>query len=239
MFLSIASSAVVPLQGQTSRATLMGTVYDPLGEPVEGMLVHIESGAFGSGVSEEARTNQAGQYRFEKLPPGVYTISVPIEFAPPIEVSVDEGKLVRQDIRMHIEEVSGTFSVCIDCSPAVPRYVPPDSLVKEFATDREAAAKQSVRAAEPAVGWEYYQPDVRVTDVIRARALTGTVVLETRIETDGAIKEVTIVSSPHTELSAAAVAALQNERWTAATVRGMPVAVPLRLTIEFVRATPR
>jgi hypothetical protein len=63
------------------------------------------------------------------------------------------------------------------------------------------------------------------------------VVLETRVETDGAIKDVTIVSS-HPELSAAAGAALQNERWTAATVRGMPVAVPLRPTIEFVRATP-
>jgi TonB family protein len=200
--------------------------------------VYLESGAFGSGVSDETRTNKAGEYRFEKLPPGVYTITVPIEFAQPIEVSVDEGKLVRQDIRMHIEEVSGTFSFCIDCSPAPPRYVPPASLVKEFATDREAAAKQSVRGAEPAVGWEYYQPDVRVTDVIRARALTGTVVLETRIETDGSITEVTVVSSPHTELSAAAVAALQNERWTAGAVRGRPVAVPLRLTIEFVRAKP-
>ena len=236
MFLWIASPAVVPMHAQPSQSTLIGTVYDPLGAPVEGMLVYVESGPFGSGVSDETRTDKAGQYRFEKLPPGVYTISVPIEFAPVIEVPLDEGKLVRQDIRMHIEEVTGTFSVCIDCRPAVSRYVPPDSLVKEFATDRDAAARQSVRGAEPAVGWEYYQPDVRVSEVIRARALTGTVVLETRVETDGAIKDVTVVSSPHSELSAAAVAAVQNERWNAATVRGMPVAVPLRLTIEFVRA---
>ena len=239
MFLSIASPAVVPMHAQQSQATLIGTVYDPLGAPVEGMLVYIESGPFGSGVSDETHTDKAGQYRFEKLPPGVYTISVPIEFAPFIEVSLDDGKVVRQDIRMHIEEVTGTFSVCIDCSQAVPRYNPPDSLVQEFATDRDATARQSVRGAEPAVGWEYYQPDVRVTDVIRARALTGTVVLETRVGTDGAIKHVTVVSSPHPELSAAAVAAVQNERWNAATVRGVPVAVPLRLTIEFVRAKPK
>ncbi|HEY9462394.1 MAG TPA: TonB family protein [Vicinamibacterales bacterium] len=237
-FLS-ALPAVVPTHAQASRATLMGTVYDPLGEPIEGMLVYLESGAFGSGVSDETRTNKAGEYRFEKLPPGVYTISVPIEFAQPVEVALDEGKLVRQDIRMHIEQVAATFSVCIDCGPAVPRYVPPDSLVKEFATDRDAAAKQSVRGAEPAVGWEYYQPDVRVTDVIRARGLTGAVVLEMRIETDGAIKDVTVVSSPHAELSAAAVAAVQNDRWNAATVRGVPLAVPQRLTIDFVRATPK
>jgi TonB family protein len=75
-----------------------------------------------------------------------------------------------------------------------------------------------------------------VTDAIRERGLTGTVVLEARVETDGAVKNVTVVSSPHAELSAAAAAALQNEQWNAATVRGRAVAVPLRLTIEFVRA---
>ena len=42
---------------------------------------------------------------------------------------------------MQIEEVIGTFSVCVDCDPS-PRYIPPDSLVREFASDREAAAKQ-------------------------------------------------------------------------------------------------
>ncbi len=75
MFLSIASPAVVLMHAQPSQATLIGTVYDPLGAPVEGMLVYVESGPFGSGVSEETHTDKAGQYRFEKLPPGVYTIS--------------------------------------------------------------------------------------------------------------------------------------------------------------------
>jgi TonB family protein len=235
--LAIASAAVVPVHAQSSHATLTGTVYDPLGAPVEGLLVYIENAPFGSGVSDETLTDKAGQYRFEKLPPGVYTIIMPIAFAPPSEVSLGAGQLVRRDIRMQIEEVTGIFSVCVDCPPTRPRYTPPDSLVKEFASDREAAAKQSILGAEPAVGWEYYQPDVRVTDAIRERALTGTVILDARVETDGAVKNVTVVSSPHAELSAAAVAALQGERWSAATVRGVPVAAPLRLTIEFVRAT--
>jgi TonB family protein len=235
--------ALAPVQSvvdaRQSRGTLTGTVYDPLGAPVEGMLVSIESGPFGSGVADEMRTDKAGQYRFEKLPPGVYTIVVPIEFVPAIEVSLDAGQVIRRDIRMHIEEVIGTFSVCVDCG-AVPRYTPPDSLVKEFASDRESAEKQSVTIAEPVVGWESYEPDVRVTDAIRERGLTGTVVLEASVETDGAVKNVTVVSSPHPELSAAAVAALQRDRWNAATVRGVPVAAPLRLTIEFVRrATPK
>ena len=235
LFLAMASVEVVSTQAQPSRATLSGTVYDPLGAPVEGMLVYIESGLFGSGVSDETITDKDGNYTFEKLPPGVYTISMPIEFAPTFDVSLDAGQLVRQDIRMYIEEVLGTFAVCVDCEPAAHRYTPPDSLVREFASDRDAGVKQSVRGAEPAVGWEYYEPDVRVTDFIRQRGLTGTVRLEARIEADGIVKNVTVVSSPHAELSAAAVAALQRDRWKAATVRGVPVAVPLRLTIEFLR----
>jgi TonB family protein len=232
--------AMVPwaVDAQQPWGTLTGTVYDPLGAPVEGMLISIENGPFGSGVADEMPTDKAGQYRFEKLPPGVYTILVPIEFAPVIEVSVDAGQVIRRDIRMQIEEVIGTFSVCVDCA-AVPRYTPPDSLVKEFASDRESAQKQSVTIAEPVVGWESYEPDVRVTDAIRERGLTGTVVLEASVEADGAVKNVTVVSSPHPELSAVAVAALQRERWNAATVRGMPVAAPLRLTIEFVQRATR
>src|SRR5687767_9547426 len=70
VLLAIASVEVVPLHAQPTRATLIGTVYDPLGAPVEGMLVYIESGPFGSGVSDETHTDKAGQYRFEKLLPG-------------------------------------------------------------------------------------------------------------------------------------------------------------------------
>lgn len=234
--LTLAAIQGVAVDARQSRGTLTGTVYDPLGAPVEGMLVSIESGPFGSGVADEMRTDKAGQYRFEKLPPGVYTILVPIEFAPVIEVSLDGGDVVRRDIRIHLEEVVGLYSVCVDCAP-VPRYTPPASLVKEFAADRDAVSKQSLTNAEPAVGWEFYEPDVRVTDTIRERGLTGAVVLETRVETDGWVKTVTVVSSPHDDLSAAAVAALQRERWNAAMVRGVPVAAPLRLTIEFVRRT--
>jgi TonB family protein len=233
LVLAMGLTHVVPMYAQSS-GTLTGTVYDPLGAPVAGILVSIESGLFGAGISEQMPTDKAGRYRFEKLPPGVYTITLPIEFAPSTEVSLGEGQLARQDIRMDIEEVIGTFSVCVDCDPS-PRYIPPDSLVREFASDRETAAKQSVRGAEPTVGWEYYEPEVGVTGAIRERGLTGTVVLEARVETDGAVTNVSVVSSPNAELSAAAAAALHGERWNAATVRGVAVAAPLRLTIEFVR----
>lgn len=210
-------------------------MFDPLGAPVEGMLVSIESGPFGSGVSDELLTDKTGSYKFEKLAPGVYTVSMALEFAPTIEVPLSAGELRRQDLHIRIDEVTATYSVCVDCEPGTDRYSPPESLVREFASDREALAQQAVRGAEPIAGWEAYEPDVQVTPVVRERGLTGTVVLEGRVEADGSIAHITAVSSPHDELSAAAIAALRKERWRPAMVRGVAVASPLRLTIEFLR----
>ena len=225
-----------PAYAQESRGALTGVVYNPLGVPLPGVLISIESGPFGSGTFAEAVTDAAGRYTFDRLPPGVYTISSSVGES--FEVALSTGQTVRRDIRMQIDEVIGTFSVCIDCEAAAPKYTPPDSLVSEFTADRNAA-KTTISGAEPALGWERYEPDVGVTDAIRDRRLTGTVVIEARVETDGAVKNVTVVSSPHPELSAAVEAALARERWRPAMVYGEPVAVPLRLTIEFLRrATP-
>lgn len=230
------TAIATPASAQQARGTLTGAVYNPLGVPLPGVVISIESGPFGSGTFAEVVTDAAGRYTFDRLPPGVYTISSAVGES--FEVSLATDQVVRRDIRMHIDEVIGTFSVCIDCDAAAPKYTPPDSLVSEFTADRNAS-KTTVSGAEPVVGWEYYEPDVRVTEAIRDARLTGTVVIEARVETDGVVKNVTVVSSPHPELGVAVRAALERERWTPAMVYGEPVAGPLRLTIEFVRrATP-
>jgi TonB family protein len=216
-----------------THATLTGIVYDPLGAPVEGMSVSMESGPFGSGVFGATRTDKAGRYTFERLPPGVYVISAPVDFAPTITVSLNEGQRVEQDVRLEVDGVAAIYSVCIDCPQDGWRYTPPQSIVAEFARDREVASQQSSTAAEPVVGWDFYEPDVRITDAIRARGLTGDVVLEGRIDIDGAVRNLSVTSSSHRELSTAALAALDGEKWRPATVHGVSVAVPLRLTIEF------
>jgi TonB family protein len=252
LLLIVASTQVAALPAQSSTAqpaqagpanatlaTLTGTVYDPLGAPIEDMTIVMESGPFGSGVFGSTRTDKAGRYTFDRLVPGVYIISTSVHFAPTITVLLNEGQRVEQDIRLEVDGVAASYSVCIDCPQEEPRYTPPQSIVAEFARDREAAAAQSSTAAEPVLGWDYYEPDVRVTDVIRARGLTGHVVVEGRIDIDGAVRNLSVTSSPHRELSAAALAALEGEKWRPATVQGISVAVPLRITIEFRRRRGR
>jgi TonB family protein len=231
--------SMVAARTQQAHATLEGTVYDPLGAPVEGILVFIESGAFGSGISDERRTDKAGRYVFDRLPPGVYVMTVSVDAAPDLSVALESGQRLRQDIRMQLEEVTATFAVCVDCPATAQTYSPPESLVREFALDREAAAKQPVIGAEPPRGWALYLPDVQVSDTMRQRGLTGTVVLEGRIDADGLVKHVKVASSAHPELGAAATAALEKDTWKPATVYGTPVAVPFRIVVEFMRLGAR
>ena len=67
----------------------------------------------------------------------------------------------------------------------------------------------------------------------------GTVIVEGRIATNGRLLDVTIVSAAHTALAEAARAAIQDDRWRPARIRGVPIETPLRLTIDYVRQAPQ
>src|ERR1700754_1402682 len=59
---------------QESRATLSGTVTDPTGSVIPGTGVTLTNSQ--TGVAFESKTNDAGQYRFLFLNPGVYRLTV-------------------------------------------------------------------------------------------------------------------------------------------------------------------
>ena len=60
--------------GQTTRATLTGTVTDPNGAVVPGATVNATNVA--TNISNATKTNQDGTYTFTALPPGEYTVAV-------------------------------------------------------------------------------------------------------------------------------------------------------------------
>jgi Carboxypeptidase regulatory-like domain len=63
-----------PLHAQTIRATLIGTVTDPAGAVLAGVTVTATNTA--TNITSSAGTNDAGQYTFTALAPGVYVVSV-------------------------------------------------------------------------------------------------------------------------------------------------------------------
>lgn len=65
-----------PVLGQTTRATLTGTVTDPNGAVVPGATVNVINVA--TNISSGTKTNQVGTYTFTALPPGEYIVDVEV-----------------------------------------------------------------------------------------------------------------------------------------------------------------
>ncbi|HZS53994.1 MAG TPA: carboxypeptidase regulatory-like domain-containing protein [Bryobacteraceae bacterium] len=63
-----------PLLAQLTSGNLTGTVYDPTGATVPNATVVVRNDA--TGVENATQTTSAGDYRFENLPAGVYTLNV-------------------------------------------------------------------------------------------------------------------------------------------------------------------
>ena len=237
------SALTAPLVGaqSTQRRALAAesgslslAVYDPFGDPAADVVLVFEQGPFQTGVLfGEGRTDGNGLYRV-RLPPGEYVFSALSDFFPPTTVTVTAGETMHHDIRMKVEAVTSSFTVCLDC-PSSATPVMPSSIAEELRRDREAAASQVVAPAEPAGGWESYTPGVPPLLAQRRDIPGGTVIVEGRIAANGRLLDVTIVSAAHAVLADAVRAAIQAERWLPARVRGVPIETPLRLTIDYVR----
>jgi len=75
LILAIVLLAGLPLSAQINASgSLIGTVTDKTGAVVPGVQVRVLSKDTGS--SREALTNEAGQYRFDLLPPGNYVVTI-------------------------------------------------------------------------------------------------------------------------------------------------------------------
>ena len=218
----------------TRAANLIITVLDPLGAPAADVLLLIENGAFQVPFTAQGRTDRSGRYRV-RVPAGSFSVSALVDFFPATRVDVPLGRTVERTIRMEVGETIGSYSICIDCA-ASQSYVPPATIVEDFRNDRQDPSNELVSAAEPQVGWEFFQP--QAPDSLRrlgSSAPVGTVVVEGRIGVDGRAVELRTASTVDPLLKAAAETTLAETRWRPATVRGKPVPSPLRLTFVYVR----
>src|SRR5688572_6568534 len=218
-------------------ATLTLSVFDPSGARAANVQIVFEQGAFQQGVLfGDGRTDDVGSYTV-RLPAGTYVFTGTTDFFPPTTVTLAPGETARREIHMAVTPVTSSFAVCIDC-PDSEAYGLPASIAEEWKRDRDAAATELIQEAEPVGGWEAFRPPVPVSLRELDPAVHGTVVIEGRIQPDGRSAGLRIVEAAHAALGAAAVAALESQQWAPARVRGVPLEVPLRLTLEYVRQQP-
>jgi beta-lactamase regulating signal transducer with metallopeptidase domain len=237
--LAIVACMATWVQGQTQpalrsrdAATLSLTVYDPLGQPAAGVPLVFEQGAFQEGaLFGHGFTDGNGRYTVS-LPSGTYLFSALIDFFPPTEVTLRAGERLSQDVRMQLEPMMGSFTVCIDCRDSVTPVSP--SVAEDLQRDRENYATALTRTAEPADGWERYRVDVPSSLRQRDRSVAGNVTIAGRVGIDGRLNNLRAVSSAHPALSDAALAALAAQRWVPARIRSTAVEVDVLIELQFV-----
>jgi hypothetical protein len=104
--------------GQVDRATLTGSVTDPVKAAVSGAAVVLESA--GTGFRRELVTASDGSYRFPGLPVGTYTLSVSVEGFNPVKVdsiTLAVGQTRTVDAQLTIGAVVTAVDIQADATP--------------------------------------------------------------------------------------------------------------------------
>lgn len=205
---------VVPAQAQA----ISGTVYDPSGGVVPGVLVkiaHLETGA-----TQTAATSEYGMFEFSGITAGKYLIDCQARGFKTARryTTVKPGETAKITIVLELGAVHESLRVSARGTPA-------------------ASQQQTVRAGgkvDPPKVLKMTRPPYPET--AKNRGATGTVILRAVIQRDGSVGSLTTIISPDPDLAAAAVEAVQNWRYEPARLNGHPVDVETLINIDFALA---
>ena len=210
-----------------ARGSATGIVYDPLGEPAVGVPLTLDNNVdagdnepLATPVLLETRTDANGRYRFDNVPRGSYVVTPSIAWARSSPVTVPSGSAVDTDIRI-------TFDTVVTGLMMLPGGRPPTASIL-FPPRNRQSETLSVRGPEHVNLWNRPYPDA-----LERTRREGVVVVDGEIGTDGKATHIRVTTADHVELATAALAAIEQERWEPARVRGVAIEVPLRVTLEY------
>lgn len=221
------AAAQSPPAATARTATLWGAVYDPFGQPAANIAMTLDNsptddpvgGIVGAPVLLEVRTDDFGNYRFTDVPPGSYVLAPTVSWARTVKVEAPSGSSTHQDVWLAFEPVH--TALFVSDRPEAHEPIPPPQ-----ATPNGGSAPSVIGPRWTASPNRQYPEGLD---------LEGEVVLEGHIAVDGRPAGLRIVAATTPELGRAALTAASRERWEPAQVRGVPVELPLRVTIRYNR----
>ncbi|MGH9173573.1 MAG: TonB family protein, partial [Vicinamibacterales bacterium] len=199
-----------------------------------------------TGAKYELRSDRTGRYEFVGLPPGDYGLEAKIPGFAAFQGKVTlSGQNVEQNLTMQVGTLQETISLVVG-DDDVPAPVDPerqraiDQLVEEKRQKRAAAkCPGGPNTGSVPIGGNLRLP-VKLKDVrpqypasLRGTGIGGTVTLDARIDTDGIVDELQVVSSPHPDLAAAAIEAVRQWQFDSTLLNCVPVEVSMNVTMNF------
>jgi TonB family protein len=229
----------IPAQEEAKTVGFSGTVSDPSGARVPNAIVSIYGE---SGYKRTTVTNEAGEFSFTGLPPGVYTWKVSRDGfeVPQRRLVVSEGSIKVQgnaegiilDLKPGV--IPPHMDITLEPSSARQSMVVTAKAPPEVVEKHQAAAPKRIR-----VGGEVEAAKVltrvppNYPESARAKGVEGIVLLEAVISTEGVPLSVRVLDSPDSALSEAALAAVRQWRYQPTLLNGQPIEVVTNISINF------
>jgi TonB family protein len=235
--LSLAGAAA-----QTRYSTLSGTVVDQTNAFLPDTTLVLTNQS--SKARHEVHSDRTGRFEFVGLPSGEYTLqATQMGFAPVTEPIAIAGRDLTRSIQLQIGTLQETITLRSGSAPSKPDPERAQKLqaFRVKAQERQQrATERCAGAASGGVGGNILAPN-KLVDVkpiypehLMSARIGGTVTMDTLIGTDGAVREVRVLSSPHPDLERAAVDAVRQWEFTPTLLNCTAVDVPVNVTVNFV-----
>jgi TonB family protein len=221
---------------QARFATVSGTVTDQSGGVLVNAtvtLTNVETDA-----KYEVRTNRGGYFEVTPLPAGSYELEAksPAFIAPKQNLTIGVGESLQRNVTMEVTNVQETITVTsASDGPRRPR-------IDEIPRPTPAARKP---CPDPSIGG-CINPPLKVKDVrplfppaAREAGVNGVVMLHAVIDTEGRMKDVRVVSSPHPALEQAAIDAVSQWEFAPTLLNGKAIDTPIHTGVYFDVEAPK
>ena len=217
-----------------SLSTLAGVVVDATHAPVPNVAVVVED--LGRRLTHRYRTDGQGRFDAVDLPAGEYEVEISMPgFALFREPVLLAGPLVDREIVLAVETLEETTTIGGVGGDQ------PGSVVSREASTEPCEVPTDPTTLSP-VGGRLRQPRMlsRTTPVfpehLQQDGVAGTVRLEGRIDTNGAMDALVVVESTHPDFATAAEEAVRVWTWEQTLLNCTPVEIPVTVHVRFVPA---
>ena len=222
---------------QARFATVSGTVTDQVGGVLVNATVTLSN--VETKARYEVRTNRGGYFEVTPLPAGTYELEArsPAFIAPKQILTLGVGESLQRNVTMDVINIQETISVTSSSD------APVRPAIREAARPARAITRKP--CADPAIGG-CINPPTKVKDVrplfpraAREAGVNGVVMLHAVIDTEGRMKDVRVVSSPHPALEQAAIDAVSQWEFVPTLLNGKAIDTPIHTGVYFDVEAPK
>lgn len=238
-------SVTIPIAGfsafaQARFATLSGTATDETGAVIDNAVLVLSNVL--TSAKYEVRTSRSGAFEFIAVPAGQYSLEVRIRGFEPLKdaLAVGVGESLQKNVVLKVGTVQETITVT--GKPPEPSGSPANNRVVTASCLPECGTPVLRPCPDPAVGG-CIGPPVKVRDVrplypaaLQDTGIQGTVLIDGQIGTDGRMKDMRVVSSPHPAFESSALEAVGQWEFRPTTLNGRVIDTRINVSVSFAPA---